>query len=97
MFFFVSTDPPPLVFFLYYSFLRLFTFPPTDAGDTMQRISGLLVGSPNGEKQRLLENATELIQSESNVASTPSLSAAGDYLRIFRHLLSSAFFPRCAE
>ena len=63
-----------------------------DAGDTARRILSLPEGSPADEKQQLLKNAMELIQSEPKVAPTPSLSAAGDYLRIFRHLLRSAFF-----
>ena len=88
---------PPLVLRLYHSFLRLFAFPPMDAGDTMQRILGLLVGSPNNEKRQLLKNAMEVIQSESNVASTPSLSVAEDYLRISRHLLRPALFPHCGR
>ena len=95
-FFPLSTASPPLVFFVFSLFL--FTFPPMDAGDTAHRILSLLGGSPMSqqchgvEKQQLLKNMTGLIQSEPKVAPTPSLSAAGDYLRIFRHLLRSAFF-----
>ena len=75
--------------------LSLFTFPQMDAGDTAHRILSLSEGSPADAKQQLLKNTMELIQSEPKVAPTPSLSVAGDYLRIFRHLLRSAFFPHC--
>ena len=63
-----------------------------DAGDTARRILSLLEGSPTDEKQQLLKNATELIQSEPKGAPTPLLSVEGGHLRIFRHLLRSAFF-----
>ena len=88
-FFFLQTIP--LGLFFSYSFFRLFAFSPMDAGDTMQRILGLLVGSPDDEKQQLLKNAMDLSQSDSNVASTPSLSVAGDYLQIFSTFIAFGF------
>ena len=82
-----------MVFFVFSLFL--FTFPPMHAGDTAHRILSLLEGSPPDEKHQLLKNAMELNQSELTDAPTPSLFVEGDYLRISRHLLSSALFLHC--
>ena len=68
-----------------------------DAGNTARQILGLLEGSSPEVTEELLKSVMDLIQSEPKGAPIPSLSVGGDYLRIFRHLFRSVFFPHCGS